>query len=57
MKSNDVADALEDRGFQVVVEQASRHALERREGGEVAPQEALEGLVEDEAGEDRARPG
>ena len=43
VEPDDVADALEHGGLQVVVEQASRDPLERDERGVMAPQEALEG--------------
>jgi len=57
MKTNHVTDALEDRGFQVVIEQAAWDAFKRLEGRHMATQEALERLVEHEAREDRAAPG
>jgi hypothetical protein len=49
MKSNDVANALENSRFQIVVEKLARDTVERLEGGDVAAQEALERLVEHEA--------
>ena len=56
MKANDVADALEDGGLQVVVEQGARHAAERGERGEVAPRGSSRASGRGEAGEERARP-
>ena len=41
----------------VIVEKSTRDALPRDEGRVMAAQEALEGLVENEAGEERAREG
>src|SRR6202044_1553047 len=57
IETNDVPHALEHGGFQVVVEKAARHPSERGEGGVMAAEEALERLVENEAGEERSREG
>jgi len=54
MKPNDVADALEDDRFQIVVEQHARGATKRLECGDMAAQKTLECLIEDEARVDRA---
>ena len=56
MEPNELALALEHGAFQIIVEDGARDAPECRERGEVAAQEALGGLVEIEAGEERARP-
>ena len=50
-----IADALEDDALQVVVEDRAGHALQRGEGLDVAAQEALERLVQGEAGVAGAR--
>ena len=43
-----------DRGLHPVIEDLARHAVERREGGEVAAQHGLQVLVQDEAGPEQA---
>lgn len=55
IESDVLADALEDDALEVVVEERPRHAAEGLKGEDVAPGEALGRLVEDKAGEDRAR--
>src|SRR6266545_3073202 len=57
MKTDEVALALEDDAFQVIVEDGPRNAAEPPECFDVAAQEALERLVEREAREGRPRPG
>jgi hypothetical protein len=54
MESDVVADALEDDALEVVVEEIPRYPAEGGEGLDVAPDEALQRLVEREAGEDGA---
>ena len=56
VESNEVPLALEDGALQVVVEDGAWDPAEGIEGSEVASQEALGGLVEVEAGEERATP-
>ena len=52
-----VAEPLEDDAFQMVIKQDPWHPTEGGEGFDVAPEKALEGLVEGEAGVDGAGPG
>jgi len=52
VEANGVALSLQDGAFQVVVEDDPRRPLEGGEGGDVAPQETLEGLIQ---GEDRVQ--
>lgn len=54
MKPDVVADALEDDALEVVVEQHARDATKGGERLDVASNEALHGLVEDEASEESA---
>ncbi len=56
MEADEVALPLEHGRLEVVVEQRARHAAERIEGAHVAPDEALQGLVEGEVREHGARP-
>ena len=56
MESNEVSLTLEHGALQVVVKDGARDTSEGVEGGEVAPEEALGGLVEVEAGEECATP-
>ncbi len=56
VESNEVPLTLEHRALQVVVEDGARDTAEGVEGGEVTPEEALGGLVEIEAGEERTTP-
>ena len=51
-----LAVAIEHDALEIVVEQRARHAAERLEGAAVAMHEALEPLIEREAGVHRARP-
>jgi hypothetical protein len=60
MKTDVIADAVEDDALEIVVEDRPGHAAEGREGLDVAAQEALQGLVQGEASvhgehEDEAR--
>ena len=56
VESYEVTLSLEDGALQVVVEDGTGDTAEGVEGGEVTPEEALGGLVEVEAGEERAAP-
>jgi hypothetical protein len=51
-----IADAVEDDALEIVVEDRPRDAPQSREGFDVAAQEALQRLVQGEAGVDGARP-
>src|SRR5262249_21498484 len=57
VEANVFAIALEDDAFQVVVEEGPRDAAEGGEGLDMAPEKALESLVEGEASVDGAGPG
>jgi hypothetical protein len=54
MEPNDLALALEHGALEIVVEDGARHAAEGRERSEVAVEEALGGLIQVEAREERA---
>src|SRR6202453_206800 len=56
MESNEIPLALEDGALEVVVQDRTRDSPKRDKCGEVSPEEALGGLVEVEAGEERAAP-
>src|SRR5262245_27387376 len=55
VEAEEIPIALEDGAFKIVIEERARHASKRLEGEHVAVEKALEALVEEETGEDRAR--
>jgi hypothetical protein len=55
VEADHIPDALEHDGLQIVVKKAARNPFERDEGGVMAAEKALDGLIEHEAGEERPR--
>jgi hypothetical protein len=55
MEADGIAAPFQDRTFEIVIEQDTRHALPCFEGGDVATQEVLHPGIQEEAQEDLAR--